>query len=263
MSCAKLLRPTLSRNVTGAGYPSRSDRETRDPGVSRRKSSDVFPKCIIPRPCVERSGFTQRCLRGIGNSNSYRKKCGPLRFSLPRLGLPSQQDIVWQSCDTFGVERPFPGLYCSHVEVPMDYHNSSAGIANIAVIKYTPVESGKSKGSIFINPGGYRRRPLPGSNHTDLSWEGGPGGPGTFALPGLAKLLSAIFDNQYDIVSWDPRGSASYYTLYGYLSNLPRTHLPDPQPWRCNMLRIFRGGSCLLAGDSAERYQRHRRFQLH
>lgn len=44
-------------------------------------------------------------------------------------------------------------------------------------------------------------------------------------VPALAKPLSAIFDNQYDIVSWDPRGSMSYYTLYDYLSNDPRTHL--------------------------------------
>ena len=38
----------------------------------------------------------------------------------------------------------------------MDYHNSSAGTANIAVIKYTAVAPGKSKGSVFINPGGCR-----------------------------------------------------------------------------------------------------------
>lgn len=177
MSCAKLLRPALSRNVTGAGYPSRSDRETWDPGVSRQKISDVHPKCIIPRACVQRGGFVQRCFRGIRNSNSCREKCGPLRFPLPRFGLPSQQDIVWQSCDTFGVERPFPGLYCSHVEVPMDYHNSSAGTANIAVIKYTPVESGKSKGSIFINPGEYRRRPLPGATTLICFGKAVPVGP--------------------------------------------------------------------------------------
>lgn len=40
----------------------------------------------------------------------------------------------------------------------MDYHNSSAGTADLAVIKYTAVEPGKSKGSIFINPGVYRFR---------------------------------------------------------------------------------------------------------
>lgn len=42
----------------------------------------------------------------------------------------------------------------------MDYHNSSAGTANLAVIKYTAVEPGKSKGSIFINPGVYSRNAL-------------------------------------------------------------------------------------------------------
>ena len=40
----------------------------------------------------------------------------------------------------------------------MDYHNSSAGTANLAVIKYTVAEPGKSKGSIFIGPGTHRRQ---------------------------------------------------------------------------------------------------------
>ena len=38
----------------------------------------------------------------------------------------------------------------------MDYHDDSAGTANIAVIKYAVAEPGKSKGSIFINPGVYQ-----------------------------------------------------------------------------------------------------------
>ena len=40
----------------------------------------------------------------------------------------------------------------------MDYHDSSAGTANLAVIKYTASEPGKSKGSVFINPGVYPLR---------------------------------------------------------------------------------------------------------
>lgn len=74
------------------------------------------------------------------------------------LVLTSQQDIVWESCDNFGVERPLPGLYCANVEVPMDYHDSSAGTANLAVIKYTAAGPGKSKGSVFVNPGTYSCR---------------------------------------------------------------------------------------------------------
>lgn len=37
----------------------------------------------------------------------------------------------------------------------MDYHDSSAGTAKLAVIKYTTSKPGKSKGSVFINPGPY------------------------------------------------------------------------------------------------------------
>ena len=137
---------------------------------------------------------------------------GYLTSSCPP-GITFEQDIVWESCDAFGVKYPLPGLYCSHVKIPMDYHDSSAGTASLAVIKYTATEPGKSKGSIFINPGVFVQRP--GDGHVDLSQEGGPGGAGTIALPALAQSLSAIFDGEYDIVSWDPRGSSSFFTLYG------------------------------------------------
>ena len=46
------------------------------------------------------------------------------------------------------------------------------------------------------------------------------------ALPVLGKGLSAIFDDQYDIVSWDPRGSTSHYTMYGYLFDFTYTNSP-------------------------------------
>lgn len=68
--------------------------------------------------------------------------------------------------------RPIPGLYCTNVEVPMDYHNSSAGTANLAVIKYTAAAPGKSKGSVFINPGVYPCQLLRVSALIDL-WKAG------------------------------------------------------------------------------------------
>ena len=53
--------------------------------------------------------------------------------------------------------------------------------------------------------------------------------PGTAVVPALGEALSAIFDGQYDIVSWDPRGSSSYYTQCGRLSNhMNISHLPYP-----------------------------------
>ena len=48
------------------------------------------------------------------------------------------------------------------------------------------------------------------------------------ALPGLGKYLSAIFNDEYDIVSWDPRGSMSYYTLCGHLSDFAYKNSPYP-----------------------------------
>jgi hypothetical protein len=93
----------------------------------------------------------------------------------------------------------------------MDYHNSSAGTAKLAVIKYTAAKPGESKGSIFMNPGVYSQSVQ--DHHSTL--EGGPGGAGTAVLLGLAQPLSAIFGGEYDIVSWDPRGSGSFYSTYG------------------------------------------------
>ena len=40
----------------------------------------------------------------------------------------------------------------------MDYHDDSAGTANLAVIKYTAAKHEESKGSIFINPGACRHK---------------------------------------------------------------------------------------------------------
>jgi len=115
---------------------------------SRSRNSDALRKFVILRALC---GGSRWCLW-----DSHKKRCGLLGLLFSRFDLSFRQDIVWESCDTFGVDRPLPGLYCAHVEVPMDYHDDSAGTANLAVIKYTAAEPGKSKGSVFINPGVYR-----------------------------------------------------------------------------------------------------------
>ena len=45
-----------------------------------------------------------------------------------------------------------PNLQCGTLEVPMDYHDSSAGTARLAVIKYAATVP-KKAGTIFFNPG--------------------------------------------------------------------------------------------------------------
>ena len=60
--------------------------------------------------------------------------------------------ISWGGCDSFGVNSTDPNLQCGYLEVPMDYHDSSAGNARLAVIKYVATAS-KKLGTVFFNPG--------------------------------------------------------------------------------------------------------------
>ena len=61
-------------------------------------------------------------------------------------------EISWGSCKSFGVNSTDPNLQCGYLEVPMDYHDSSAGKARLAVAKYAATAS-KKLGSLFFNPG--------------------------------------------------------------------------------------------------------------
>jgi len=61
-------------------------------------------------------------------------------------------EVVWGSCESFGVNSTGPtNLECAHFEVPMDYHDSSAGNASLALIKLAA--TGKKQGTLFFNPG--------------------------------------------------------------------------------------------------------------
>ena len=60
--------------------------------------------------------------------------------------------ISWGSCVSFGVDSTDPNLQCGTLDVPMDYHDSSAGTAHLAVVKWATTVSPKL-GTIFFNPG--------------------------------------------------------------------------------------------------------------
>ena len=60
--------------------------------------------------------------------------------------------VSWGNCTNFGVNSTDSNLQCGFLEVPMDYHNSSAGTARLAVIKYAATVPEK-KGTVFFNPG--------------------------------------------------------------------------------------------------------------
>lgn len=95
---------------------------------------------LIHNTCVRRTrAYTpKRCIRK------------PSRI-IPSTVLLSALEISWGGCDSFGVNSTDLNLQCGYVEVPMDYHDSSAGSAHIAVIKLPA--TAEKLGTIFFNPG--------------------------------------------------------------------------------------------------------------
>ena len=92
----------------------------------------------------------------------------------------------------------------------MDYHDSSAGIARLAVTKYAATVPEK-QGTIFFNPGD-SLHPSSVTFHQHLLFTGGPGESGIEFIAALGQALSEDFQGAYDLVSWDPRG-VGFHTL--------------------------------------------------
>ena len=79
---------------------------------------------------------------------------GTVSFS-PILPTPLPLNIYkvsWGTCANFGVNSTDSNFQCGYLEVPMDYHDNSAGIARLAVIKHA-ASAQEKKGTIFFNPG--------------------------------------------------------------------------------------------------------------
>ncbi|KAJ8494816.1 hypothetical protein ONZ51_g2084 [Trametes cubensis] len=89
----------------------------------------------------------------------------------------------WGPCDPTIVENP--SISCSFFDIPLDYHDRSAGTGRIAVAKVHA--TAQRFGTLFINPGG-------------------PGESGLAALDRLGSTASGLAGGHCDIVSWDPRG---------------------------------------------------------
>ncbi|RAH40457.1 alpha/beta-hydrolase [Aspergillus brunneoviolaceus CBS 621.78] len=88
-------------------------------------------------------------------------------------------NLTWTPCfDAFG---------CSRLEVPLDYANRSLGTTSIAFIKLAGKNATVESPSIVLIPGG-------------------PGGSGVDLLLTYQTLVGQIFGEQYNFVSFDPRG---------------------------------------------------------
>ncbi|SJL15396.1 uncharacterized protein ARMOST_18893 [Armillaria ostoyae] len=73
------------------------------------------------------------------------------------------------------------------LKVPIDYSNEDGDKAALAVIRFPAQSETEYKGTILINPGG-------------------PGISGVSALTSSGPFAASVIGNQYDFVSFDPRG---------------------------------------------------------
>ena len=93
------------------------------------------------------------------------------------LGTFYEQDLDWKRC----LDK-----WCTTVPAPLDWAAPTGDSIGLAVV-FAPAK-GRSKGSLFVNPGG-------------------PGGSGfDFIAQSVDYAVSAGLRESYDVVGWDPRG---------------------------------------------------------
>ncbi|TLS24927.1 hypothetical protein PpBr36_09125, partial [Pyricularia pennisetigena] len=88
-------------------------------------------------------------------------------------------NLTWTKC--------FDDFACAKLQVPLDYSNKSIGTTSIAFIKLAGKNATADSQSIVAIPGG-------------------PGGSGIDLLLGLRDTVGQMFGEQYNFVSFDPRG---------------------------------------------------------
>ena len=93
--------------------------------------------------------------------------------------------LDWKSC----TEPQQLGFDCATAQVPLDYRNPQGATLDLAVIRHlaTDPDPDRRLGVLFFNPGG-------------------PGEPGTEALPLVLNFFDATLRERFDLISWDPRG---------------------------------------------------------
>ncbi|KAI0636319.1 TAP-like protein-domain-containing protein [Trametes polyzona] len=129
----------------------------------------------------------------LANFLFFRLACGS---PLPLPGIyvsrqtncaPNSSGIQWAPCDP--ALAIAPGLSCAYFDIPLDYHNASAGAGKLALIKANATAETR-RGTMFFNPGG-------------------PGVSGIETLNSTSAQFLNSTGGEYDIVSWDPRGVGS------------------------------------------------------
>lgn len=122
--------------------------------------------------------------------------------------LPRTSSINWGPC------KETEELQCGCIEVPKDYTDLTAGNITLNLVRYQATVK-PSKGSILYNPGG-------------------PGLSGRSQLVPLAPLLTTMLGGEFDIISWDPRGTGLTLTYDCFKNATQRAALNDITPVTSN-----------------------------
>ncbi|PBK84151.1 alpha/beta-hydrolase [Armillaria gallica] len=107
--------------------------------------------------------------------------------------VSAQSDFDWSSIEptsNLSWVDCYSDYQCTRFQVPIDYSNEDGAKAALAVIKFPAQSETEYKGAILINPGG-------------------PGISGVSSLTSFGPFAASVIGNQYDFVSFDPRGVAN------------------------------------------------------
>jgi pimeloyl-ACP methyl ester carboxylesterase len=102
---------------------------------------------------------------------------------IPVTTAPPPPVLNWHPC----VNPSVAGFECATAKVPLDYTDTHGAMISLAVIKHPATHLAHRIGSLFFNPGG-------------------PGGAGTEDLPAFYKFFPTELQQDFDLISWDPRG---------------------------------------------------------
>jgi pimeloyl-ACP methyl ester carboxylesterase len=122
---------------------------------------------------------------GCGTSSSTPSSLPPATIATPvPVPLAAPSPITWTPCASN------PGIQCGTVSVPIDYRHPADGSLDLAVTRAPSLDGFDRDGTLLFNPGG-------------------PGESGNQILPVLLDFFPAAVRQEYNIVSFDPRGTGA------------------------------------------------------
>jgi pimeloyl-ACP methyl ester carboxylesterase len=99
---------------------------------------------------------------------------------------PPVPALAWTDCTPPGPQSA--PVECATARVPLDYDRPNGEMTEIALARFRAPDQANRKGSVFVN-------------------FGGPGAPAVSVVrSGRAQAFSALLNNQFDVIGFDPRG---------------------------------------------------------